>query len=75
MLSYVPESYNSGMVTEFKGKQDFKKGQDREQRFFLNILFSTFFPLINSCLNVSLYFEYKIGAVTWTVVLRLAVKK
>ena len=40
MLSYVPESYNSGMVTEFKRKQDFKKGQDRKQRSF----FLLFFP-------------------------------
>ena len=75
MLSYVPESYNSGMVTEFKRKQDFKKGQDRKQRSF----FSTFFPLIYSCLDFSLYFEYKLGengkVITWTVVLRLAVKK
>lgn len=45
MLSYVPESYNSGMVTEFKGKQDFKKGQDREQRFFLNYVIFYFLSL------------------------------
>jgi hypothetical protein len=40
VLSYVHESYNSGMVTEFEGKQE--RPRPRAKMIFK--LFSTFFP-------------------------------